>query len=170
MREQLRPRSVPCRSVIGRGPGWALVLDMVAAMLSGGFATWQISTEPVRETELSQVFIAINLAAVGTVEANGQIASRIVDHLQSLEPGSVVRYPGEQVLKTRARNLAEGIPVEAALWQEAEHHAELGPKSQSEAWGTRAGDAICMHGKNSLYSEKPWLRKRPFISRRSAAR
>lgn len=101
-----------------KGSGLALVLDMMAAMLSGGLATWQIPTDPVRETGLSQVFIAVNLAALESPEASRQIASQILGSLRALAPAGAIRYPGEQVLKTRAENLSQGIPVEAALWDE----------------------------------------------------
>ena len=47
-----------------KGSGLALVLDMLAAMLSGGNATYQIPMEPVRETGLSQIFLAIDPTSV----------------------------------------------------------------------------------------------------------
>ena len=43
-----------------KGSGLSLVLDMMAAMLAGGRATYQIPREPVRETGSSQIFLAIN--------------------------------------------------------------------------------------------------------------
>src|SRR5437899_797526 len=47
-----------------KGSGLSLLLDMVAALLSGGCATHQISADSERETEISQVFLAIDHAAV----------------------------------------------------------------------------------------------------------
>jgi len=32
--------------------------------------------------------------------------------------GERVRYPGYRVLKTRQENLANGVPVEPAVWQQ----------------------------------------------------
>ena len=52
-----------------KGSGLSLVLDMAAALLSGGLATFQISDEPERETSLSQVFIAIRLPSDSTASA-----------------------------------------------------------------------------------------------------
>ncbi len=43
-----------------KGSGLALMLHMVATMLSGGCATFEIPTDSERETKLSQIFIAIN--------------------------------------------------------------------------------------------------------------
>jgi 3-dehydro-L-gulonate 2-dehydrogenase len=92
----------------------AIMLDMVAALLSGGLATHQIPTEPVKETGLSQIFLALNLAKLQPTEASAQAADAIVDSL--LASGASVRYPGQQVLKTRAENLALGLPVREELW------------------------------------------------------
>ena len=43
-----------------KGSGLAIVLDVIAALLSGGRATFQVPTDPERETGLSQVFIAFS--------------------------------------------------------------------------------------------------------------
>ena len=43
-----------------KGSGLSLVMDMVAAMLSGGLATHQIPLDPTRESGLSQIFLAID--------------------------------------------------------------------------------------------------------------
>jgi 3-dehydro-L-gulonate 2-dehydrogenase len=91
-----------------KGSGLSLVLDMIAAGLSGGLATHQIPGEPELETGISQVFIAIK------AESNG-IAERIIDDLRS---GDSVRYPGEKTLAIRKENMEKGIPVEPEVWDE----------------------------------------------------
>jgi 3-dehydro-L-gulonate 2-dehydrogenase len=93
----------------------ALLLDLMAAMLSGGQATHQISSDPDFETGLSQVFIAINLTAVDQNKLAAEVADQIIESLQA---GEGIRYPGENVLKTRRANLAQGIPVEQSAWDE----------------------------------------------------
>ena len=98
-----------------KGSGMALLLDLMAAMLSGGQATHQISRDPDFETGLSQVFIAINLAAVDQNKLAAEVADVIIESLQTSEG---VRYPGENVLKTRRENLELGIPVEESAWDE----------------------------------------------------
>lgn len=107
-----------------KGSGLALLLDLMAAMLSGGEATHQIPTDPERENGLSQVFIAIDLTALdqNSLAAGlaDQIADQIIGSLQlPAHPISErVRYPGERVLETRKENLAQGIPVELSVWHE----------------------------------------------------
>jgi 3-dehydro-L-gulonate 2-dehydrogenase len=97
-----------------KGSGLAMMLDMVASLLSGGLATHQIPTEPVKETGLSQLFLAFNLAKLQPAEESARAANAIVDSL--LASGASVRYPGQLVLKTRAENLALGLPVREELW------------------------------------------------------
>ena len=48
-----------------KGSGLAVVLDMVAAMMAMGRATHQISTDPLLESGVSQMFLALNPAAFG---------------------------------------------------------------------------------------------------------
>jgi 3-dehydro-L-gulonate 2-dehydrogenase len=98
-----------------KGSGMALLLDLMAAMLSGGQATHQIPRDPDFETGLSQVFIAVNLTAVDQNNLAAQVADQVIESLQLSEG---VRYPGENVLKTRRENLELGIPVEQAAWDE----------------------------------------------------
>jgi len=98
-----------------KGSGLAMMLDMVAAALSGGLATYQISRDPLYETNLSQVFIALDPAASG---ADIAIIDRIVDDLHAPSPdGSHPRYPGERTLETRRRSMEEGIPVDQEIWE-----------------------------------------------------
>ena len=89
-----------------KGSGLAIVLDLMAAMLSGGKATWQIEREAERETGISQVFIAVAGGAADGV-ADGVLASL-----------KGTRYPGEETLRVREENLRLGLPVDDALWSE----------------------------------------------------
>ena len=54
----------------------------------------------MKETALSQLFLAFNLAKLQPAEESARVADAIVDSL--LASGASVRYPGQQVLKTRA--------------------------------------------------------------------
>ena len=102
-----------------KGSGLALMLDLLAALLSGGLATYQIPAESERETNLSQVFIALDPAPMEQAGTLDRLADQIVEHFQSsVTGGERVRYPGERVLQTRSENLAKGIPVEPAIWRE----------------------------------------------------
>ena len=97
-----------------KGSGLAIVLDAVAALLALGNATHQIPADPLRETGLSQVFIAIN--PVGADD--DKLVDGIVRSLHSCTPEGKVRYPGERTLEIRAENRRLGLPVEEEVWAE----------------------------------------------------
>jgi 3-dehydro-L-gulonate 2-dehydrogenase len=99
-----------------KGSGLAMLLDMMAATLSGGLATYQIPTDSLKETGLSQIFLAIHLAAVAAPGESARIADAIVASV--VGAGENIRYPGQQILKTRAENMAHGIPVREELWND----------------------------------------------------
>jgi len=103
-----------------KGSGLALMLDMVGALLSGGCATHQIPADTERETNLSQVFIAVDPSSVDRAGTSVSVADEIVEHLQPPAARGQVRYPGERVLQTRKENMANGIPVEPAMWREVQ--------------------------------------------------
>jgi 3-dehydro-L-gulonate 2-dehydrogenase len=104
-----------------KGSGLSLVLDMMAAMTTLGKATHQLSTDSLQEAGLSQMFIAINAAALGDEARLEQIADEIIASLhqsRAAEEGKKIRYPGERVLQIRAENRRLGVPVELAVWEE----------------------------------------------------
>jgi len=109
-----------------KGSGLALMLDLIAGMLSGGLTTHQIEAKPERETRLSQVFIAIDFSSVNRSTAAIEIAEKVIQDLQSSADSAKesVRYPGQQVLRIRQENMAKGIPVEPSAWQQVEKMAE----------------------------------------------
>ena len=101
-----------------KGSGLSILLDSIAAVLALGNATHQIATDPLRESALSQTFIAIHPAALGDSDRQARIADEIVASIHAAQPAGEarVRYPGEQVLRLRAENLALGLPVEESTW------------------------------------------------------
>ncbi len=103
-----------------KGAGLALLLDILAAVLSGGLATHDI-TKQESEYGLSQIFIALDLSKLNNYKSlNAVIAGIIDDYHQSVpvDEKSKVLYPGERVLAQRKKNLAEGIPVNKKIWDE----------------------------------------------------
>jgi 3-dehydro-L-gulonate 2-dehydrogenase len=100
-----------------KGAGLALMLDILASILSGGRATHEIPADSLRETALSQVFIAFDVTVLGSRDELDTVA-RIIDELHNATAldGEQVRYPGERTLETRRRNIEEGIPVDVAIW------------------------------------------------------
>ncbi|HEY6413692.1 MAG TPA: 3-dehydro-L-gulonate 2-dehydrogenase [Edaphobacter sp.] len=104
-----------------KGSGLAIVLDMLAAMLSGGRATHEIPLDPTHETGLSQIFLAIDPTNIATTEELTRIADGIIDNLHQAthaDPNQSIRYPGEQTLNLREENLRLGIPVDPDIWSQ----------------------------------------------------
>jgi 3-dehydro-L-gulonate 2-dehydrogenase len=105
-----------------KGSGLSLTLDLFAAMLSGGNATFQIPRDSLRESGLSQVFLAIDpthLAANRTaLDATAEAVLANLHAATPADPAKPVRYPGEQTLATREQNLHEGVPVDEELWHQ----------------------------------------------------
>ena len=104
-----------------KGSGLSLVLDMLAAMLSGGLATHQIPRDPLRESDLSQVFLAIDPASISNSHELTHIAEGILSSLQQAtpaDPNKPVRFPGEQTLHLREENMRLGVPVDPEIWQQ----------------------------------------------------
>jgi len=101
-----------------KGSGLALLLDMVATLLAGGLATHQIGQQ-VTEYGVSQVFIAFDVTKGSSRALVQQTVDEILHDLHGATAvgAEAVRYPGERAQQIRQTNLAEGIPVEAALWE-----------------------------------------------------
>ena len=92
-----------------------MVLDLLVSILGKGRSTEGI-TASGRESGVGQVFICINQPEL---ELCNQIADHIVNYTKSsapVNPGETVAYPGENTLRTRTQNLAEGIPVNETIW------------------------------------------------------
>jgi 3-dehydro-L-gulonate 2-dehydrogenase len=107
-----------------KGSGLALMLDLVAATLSGGRATYQVPATPETESCLSQVFIAFDPPSP---EEAARVADHIIDHLHApTSTGEHARYPGERTLETRRENLVQGIPVDPSVWSTVQSLATEG--------------------------------------------
>jgi 3-dehydro-L-gulonate 2-dehydrogenase len=72
------------------------------------------------ETELSQVFIAIDLDSFPDRDV---LMKNIDDTLQDMKTstpvtdGKAVYFPGENMMRTRRENMEKGIPVDEGIWQ-----------------------------------------------------
>jgi len=103
-----------------KGSGLSLVLDMLAAMLSGGLATHQIPLDPLRESGISQIFLVIDPKSVANPQELSQIADGILNSLHEAtpaDPEKPIRYPGEETLRLREQNLRLGVPVDPEIWK-----------------------------------------------------
>jgi len=107
-----------------KGSGFALLLDILAAILSGGRPTAEITKdkkEKGAEFGVSQVFIAINPARLSNYPSIEGTIQQVVDYVHGSVPENnktVIRYPGENVMNVRKKNLEAGIPVNKKVWAE----------------------------------------------------
>ena len=90
-------------------------------MLSGGLSTHEIPLDPLRESGISQIFIAIDPRSLTTAEEINRIADGILESLREatpVDPGRPIRYPGEQTLQLREENMRLGVPVDPEIWRQ----------------------------------------------------
>lgn len=100
-----------------KGSGLALVLDILATLLSGGRSTAEIGQDK-DEYGLSQIFIAISLQMTGDGDEAKEIVMNILDdfHTSGTDGSDTIYYPGELPAETRSNNLRDGIPVDKTFW------------------------------------------------------
>lgn len=102
-----------------KGAGLALLLDILAAVLSGGLSVHEIAKKET-ESSLSQVFIAIDITRLGSSSSVPQLIENIINdyHQSTAEEKKRISFPGERVLQTRKDNLQHGVPVLEKFWNE----------------------------------------------------
>ena len=103
-----------------KGAGLSLLLDILAAVLSGGDSTFQISKRK-DEYGVSQVFIAIDITRFAHFSNIENLVKNVISDLHDSIPSSEsekIYYPGERVLQKRKENMAKGIPVDKKVWEE----------------------------------------------------
>lgn len=101
-----------------KGAGLSLLLDILATILSGGLSTQQVSKMEV-EYGLSQVFIAMDIKSLSNHSAIPNLIEGVIsDYKRSVPQDAVtsISYPGERIVRTRERNLSNGIPVMQEVW------------------------------------------------------
>jgi len=96
-----------------KGSGLSLVLDMLATLLSGGNSTSVITQSDKKETGVSQVFICLK----SDNEQNAALIEEVINYAKSstVEGDNEILYPGENMLRTRERNLKEGVLVDEVV-------------------------------------------------------
>lgn len=103
-----------------KGSSLSLLLDLTAALLSGGQTSYRIGRQPA-EFNISQVFIAFDLTQAASAALADQVVSEVLDDLHSAilaAEGDEILYPGERVLKTRRENRVNGILADPSIWQQ----------------------------------------------------
>ena len=112
-----------------KGSAFSIMLDLVAALLSGGFCTSGIDKLNRGSCgSCSQVFIAIDPLKNNSQDFVDHILDETIGQLKSSVPADdneSIYYPGEQSLKTRKENMSLGIPVDADIWSRVKSLATL---------------------------------------------
>ncbi len=112
-----------------KGSGLAMMLDLLAAILSGGDPTPRLDHSG-DEYGVSQVFTAWSIEKINAAPVAESITSEVVDFLHTAESaplrqsasatsekGGEIYYPGERTLRNRQDNRTNGIPVHTAVWE-----------------------------------------------------
>jgi len=102
-----------------KGSGLSLLLDILAATLSGGLSTSEVASCKT-EMDVSQVFIAIQIRVLHNYSSIKKTIDTIIADLRGSAPdknADPVRYPGEKVVAVRNENMKAGIPVRKDIWE-----------------------------------------------------
>jgi 3-dehydro-L-gulonate 2-dehydrogenase len=105
-----------------KGSGFAIMLDLLAAVLSEGSPTNAI--DKIQQgscTGCSQVFILIDPRKLGGETFTDQVADSVIDYLHGstvAENSTEVLYPGESALRNRNEQLEKGVAVDDGVWKE----------------------------------------------------
>lgn len=112
-----------------KGSGFAVLLDLVSALISGGLTTAGIDKAGFGSCgSCCQVFIAFDPLRFNSQEFIDQAINETIEQLRMSEPAKEngqVFYPGEQSLKTRHENIELGIPVDDGIWAKVREFANL---------------------------------------------
>lgn len=105
-----------------KGSGMAILLDAMAALLSGGKCTAEIDrVQQGSCTGASQIFMVFDPEQFSGQDFSQQIATTIKAYVNDsvvAEGFNQVTWPGERQFATRQKNLKEGIPVDDSVWEE----------------------------------------------------
>ena len=99
-----------------KGSGLSLMLDLIAALFSGGKSSMEIGKEKT-ETGVSQIFIAIKSTA-GKEGNDYKIINDVLNGLKLSDSRSKdnIFFPGELSVKMRDKNIQNGVPVDKNVW------------------------------------------------------
>jgi 3-dehydro-L-gulonate 2-dehydrogenase len=103
-----------------KGAGLSFLLDVLAAILANGLATYQVSQQPA-EMASSQVYIAIDTSKLPNFSSISTTIEGIIEDYKTSIPineQTKISYPSERVLTNRHKNREGGIPVLESVWEE----------------------------------------------------
>jgi 3-dehydro-L-gulonate 2-dehydrogenase len=103
-----------------KGSSLSIVMDLIAAVLSGGNSVLRIGKLGSDEYKLSQVLIAINAEGISEEGAISATINEVIADLKAsekVEGTKEIFYPGEIEARTREANRRNGIPVDDNVWK-----------------------------------------------------
>ena len=111
-----------------KGSGFAILLDIISALLSNGLSTAGIDKAGKGSCgSCNQVFIAIDPLKFNTQEFIDNILEETIQQIKSSETAegnNEIFYPGEKSLRTRNENMKLGIPVDDGVWEKVKKLAK----------------------------------------------
>ena len=112
-----------------KGSGFAVLLDIFSALLSGGLTTAGIDKiNKGSGGSSNQIFIAINPLKINTQEFIDNALNETITQIKSSVPAKEngeVFFPGENSAKTRNENMELGIAVDDKVWAKVKELAKL---------------------------------------------
>ncbi len=101
-----------------KGSGLSIMLDLVAAALSGGKTAVETATEKGDETGVSQVMLAFDPSALGDdTDRLVELVRQSVESAAPEDPNHPPRMPGSRCAAIRRENQQLGVPVDEDVWQ-----------------------------------------------------
>ncbi len=112
-----------------KGSGFAVMLDLIGAILSGGRTTAQVDVLGKGSCgSCCQIFVAFDPVRFGSADSIREALEGTIVQLHGAKPdrpGGTIRYPGEGTLRTRDENLRLGVPVDDGTWEKVKTLAGL---------------------------------------------
>lgn len=112
-----------------KGSGFAIMLDLISSLLSGGLTTAGIDKKGLGNCgSCCQVFIAIDPLKINTQEMIDEALHSTINQLRLSDPvteNGEILYPGERSLTAREENRTLGIPVDDRVWNKVKVLAGL---------------------------------------------
>ncbi|MDR7129031.1 3-dehydro-L-gulonate 2-dehydrogenase [Algoriphagus sp. 4150] len=105
-----------------KGSGLSMILDLLAAVLSGGNASFEVGKSG-NESAVSQVFLCFDptkLELTDWIETKSDALIEDLKNSATFDRKSI-RYPGEHTLETRNKNLKNGVPISQKLWEQLQN-------------------------------------------------
>ncbi|MCE7054376.1 3-dehydro-L-gulonate 2-dehydrogenase [Algoriphagus sp. AGSA1] len=105
-----------------KGSGLSMILDLLAALLSGGNASFEVGKSG-NESAVSQVFLCFDPVKLELLEWMETKSYALIEDLKNSATfdGKSIRYPGQNTLETRNKNLNNGVPIAEQLWEQLQN-------------------------------------------------